>query len=93
MRFLINIFDGTGEFELCESGSAAVSGRIKEPEDVDKEHLLLPPIQSPQENYLPLSTADVYKDLRLRGYDYNGVFRGVKQADNRGNYVLFKCSK
>lgn len=84
VKFLINIFDGTGEFELCESGSAAVTGRIREPEDVDKEHLPLVPIQPPQENYLPLSTADVYKDLRLRGYDYSGVFRGVKQTDNKG---------
>ncbi|KAI5717132.1 hypothetical protein M8J77_000765 [Diaphorina citri] len=85
VKFLINIFDGTGEFELCESGSVAVSGRIRTPEDVSKEQLdlseLTPAISS---EMLELSSADVYKDLRLRGYDYSGAFRGVSQSDNKG---------
>lgn len=29
----------------------------------------------------PLNTADVYKELRLRGYDYAGKFRGIASAD------------
>uniref|UniRef100_A0A1B6DTB3 Fatty acid synthase n=1 Tax=Clastoptera arizonana TaxID=38151 RepID=A0A1B6DTB3_9HEMI len=84
VKFLINIFDGSGQFELCEGGSVAVSGRIRTPEQIDKEQLSLPPQQPSTENLLSLTSSDIYKDLRLRGYDYSGIFRGVKNADNRG---------
>ncbi|XP_054286913.1 fatty acid synthase-like [Macrosteles quadrilineatus] len=84
VKFLINIFDGTGDFELVEGGSVAVSGRVRLPEDVEKEQLTLPPPPKPQGDFLDLERADIYKDLRLRGYDYTGVFRGVSQADNKG---------
>lgn len=85
VKFLINIFDGTGDFELCEGGSVVVSGRIFVPEDIEKEQLDLPaPIQPAEPELLPLRTSDVYKDLRLRGYDYGGVFCGIAESDNRG---------
>ncbi|XP_066991506.2 fatty acid synthase [Anabrus simplex] len=85
VRFLINIFDGTGNFELCEGGSVAVSGRILVPEDVDREMLELPPPSVPSEKGLfSLAAADIYKDLRLRGYDYGGIFRGITASDSRG---------
>ncbi|XP_046659342.1 fatty acid synthase isoform X2 [Homalodisca vitripennis] len=84
VKFLINIFDNSGDFELVEGGSVAVSGRVRLPEDVEKEQLDLPPPAVPRGDFLDLEKADVYKDLRLRGYDYTGVFRGVKQADNKG---------
>ncbi|XP_063931279.1 fatty acid synthase [Zophobas morio] len=85
VKFLINIFEGTGDFELCESGSVAVSGRIYVPEDVSKEVLNLPKssVQVAKE-LLPLNSQDIYKELRLRGYDYEGIFRGILQSDNRG---------
>lgn len=65
----------------------AVSGRVRMPEDVDKELLTLSPPAVPKGDFLNLEMADVYKDLRLRGYDYTGVFRGVKQADNKGTWT------
>nr|CAD7589406.1 unnamed protein product [Timema genevievae] len=82
IKFAINILDGSGEFELCESGSVTVSGRIYVPEDVEKETLELPTPTIPisDSKLLKLSTADIYKDLRLRGYDYSGLvvcFEGV----------------
>ncbi|GLH14335.1 Fatty acid synthase [Gryllus bimaculatus] len=85
VKFLINIFDSSGEFELCEGGSVAVSGRISVAEDVDREvlNLSVPAIQSDQ-NLLPLVTGDIYKDLRLRGYDYGGIFKGIIESDNKG---------
>lgn len=85
VKFLINIFEGSGEFELCEGGSVAVSGRISIPEDVSKEVLNLPIRQVPSEkDVLSLNVADIYKELRLRGYDYEGIFRGITESDNRG---------
>lgn len=85
VRFLINIFEASGEFELCESGSVAVSGRIYVPEDVSKEVLhLTKPTPQITKDLLPLTTSDVYKELRLRGYDYDGIFRGIVESDNKG---------
>jgi len=83
VNFLINIFEGTGNFEICEGGSVAVTGKIYVPDDIDTEQLELPEPYV-DENSLPLKSGDIYKDLGLRGYDYKGVFRGVKEADNRG---------
>ncbi|XP_033150589.1 fatty acid synthase [Drosophila busckii] len=80
VKFGINFFDGTGKFEICESGSLAVSGKITIPENIDNEELLLdPPIESTVAQQL--ATSDVYKELRLRGYDYGGIFRGILSSD------------
>lgn len=85
VKFLINIFESSGEFELCEGGSVAVSGKILVPEDISKEVLNLPVLTSKSEaDVLPLETADIYKELRLRGYDYEGIFKGIAKSDNRG---------
>ncbi|XP_049809979.1 fatty acid synthase isoform X1 [Schistocerca nitens] len=86
VKFLVNIFDGSGSFELCEGGAVVVSGRIYVPEDPDHEMLNLPaPAKLPEnKEMLPLTTSDVYKELRLRGYDYGGIFRGIAESDNRG---------
>lgn len=85
VKFLINIFEGSGEFELCEGGSVAVSGKISVPENVAKESLTLPkPIVKTETDVLSLTSADIYKELRLRGYDYEGIFRGIYESDNRG---------
>lgn len=84
VKFSINVFDGTGEFEITESGSVAVKGVIRIPEDVSKESLSLSKPYSPEG--LPLSSPDIYKELGLRGYDYSGIFRGIKTSDNYGIY-------
>lgn len=87
VKFLVSIMDGTGAFEICESGSVAVSGRIYVPEDgLDGMFANLGPVkQTPENGVLRLHTADIYKDLRLRGYDYMGIFQGIKESDNYGH--------
>ena len=47
---------------------------------------------SPSRSELPLSTEDIYKEFRLRGYEYGPTFQGILQAENRGkikSYGLF----
>ncbi|KAL1517282.1 hypothetical protein ABEB36_001067 [Hypothenemus hampei] len=86
VKFLVNVFEGTGDFELCEGGSVVVTGKIYVPEDVSKETLNLPKPEVPEEkDVLQLTLPDIYKELRLRGYDYEGIFRGITQSDNRGH--------
>lgn len=84
VKFGINFFDGSGNFELCENGSLAVSGKISIPENIEKEFLPyddLPMNVGKTKDDLELLTLDVYKELRLRGYDYTGIFRGIKKSD------------
>ncbi|XP_058815854.1 fatty acid synthase [Topomyia yanbarensis] len=80
VKFGINFFDGTGAFEICEGGSLAVSGKISIPEKVENEELDLYKLDDDKSG-ISMNTSDVYKELRLRGYDYGGLFRGVTKAD------------
>ncbi|KOC60060.1 Fatty acid synthase [Habropoda laboriosa] len=85
VKFLINVFMGTNEFEICENGSVAVTGKISVPESPDKMLLNIPPVVPKVErDLLDLNANDIYKELRLRGYDYDGVFKGIKSINNRG---------
>ncbi|XP_058059390.1 fatty acid synthase [Anopheles bellator] len=82
VKFGINFFDGTGAFEICEGGTLAVSGRLTIPESIEQEELPLSKLET-DKGTLALNTGDVYKELRLRGYDYGGLFRGVTRSDSR----------
>lgn len=82
VKFGLNFFEGTGLFEICEGGSLAVSGKIHIPESVATQQLDLY-IPKQDMSGLLLRTNDIYKELRLRGYDYGGKFRGVTEADSK----------
>lgn len=43
---------------------------------------------SEKEDFL-LSDKDVYKELRLRGYDYGPTFQGIIESNSRGE--VFWC--
>ncbi|XP_055691897.1 fatty acid synthase-like [Lutzomyia longipalpis] len=76
----VNMLDGTGKFEICEGGSLVASGFIRAAEDIEYELLPLNPLWE-SKNGLALNANDIYKELRLRGYDYSGRFRGIVQVD------------
>ncbi|EZA60541.1 hypothetical protein DMN91_010029 [Ooceraea biroi] len=84
IKFSINIFEGTGEFEISEAGTVVVRGNIRVSEAIEKDQLKLPPPAVPpvKEEILPLNTKDVYKELKLRGYEYHGIFQGINSCDN-----------
>lgn len=82
VKFGINFFDGSGRFEICEGGALTVSGFISVPEDIGTAQLELDAIPTDTSG-LQLNTSDVYKELRLRGYDYSGKFRGVVSSDSK----------
>lgn len=82
VKFGINFFDGSGRFEICEGGALTVSGNISVPEDIEAALLPLDPLPEDKSGR-QLNTNDVYKELRLRGYDYGGKFRGVVASDSK----------
>ncbi|XP_041971751.1 fatty acid synthase-like isoform X2 [Aricia agestis] len=78
LEFIIMIQKGSGLFEIVESGASIVTGRIYAKKNVGRDYRVIPPPpESSGPNVKHLLTKDFYKELRLRGYQYSGLFRGV----------------
>ncbi|KAL0867964.1 hypothetical protein ABMA27_008631 [Loxostege sticticalis] len=78
LEFIIMIQKGSGNFEIVESGASIVTGRIYAKKNVGQDYRVIPPLpESSGPNIKHLLTKDFYKELRLRGYQYGGLFRGV----------------
>ncbi|XP_002741902.2 fatty acid synthase-like, partial [Saccoglossus kowalevskii] len=73
----------TGIFEVSESHQLCVSGKIEIP---DEPLQIIDALEDKVDTgLLELFASDVYKELRLRGYDYGATFQGIVRADNSGN--------
>lgn len=83
VKFLVNILEGNGKFEVCEGSSTIVTGKITVAEDLNTNHTL-PFVQKENRNLLKLNSSDIYKEFHLRGFDYKGNFRSILEADNLG---------
>ncbi|XP_068630161.1 fatty acid synthase-like, partial [Battus philenor] len=80
LEFTINIHELSGEFELSENGSTVVTGRIRAEDNPGEEFVELPlPLED--SGFLRMSAKDFYKELKLRGYQYSGQFRGVVECN------------
>ncbi|KAH8255859.1 hypothetical protein KR032_009533 [Drosophila birchii] len=77
----VMIHYGTGHFEITEAGNLVVTGIIRE-----TENSFIPEVYYfKEETEFPMiSKKDFYKELRLRGYHYNGAFRAVDSARSDG---------
>ncbi|CAF4803306.1 unnamed protein product [Pieris macdunnoughi] len=85
LEFIITIQEASGNFEIVESGASIVSGRIYAKKNVAQDYLVLKPTpETTGPNIKHLLTKDFYKELRLRGYQYSGLFRGVIGCNNEG---------
>ncbi|XP_013778686.1 fatty acid synthase-like [Limulus polyphemus] len=89
VRLLVNVMEITGEFEICEGGAVAASGRVYCPDDpvMKMTDTVLP---TPKSEDAILSSKDIYTELRLRGYDYGPTFQGVLESDMNGSQGKLK---
>ncbi|NP_001037478.1 p270 [Bombyx mori] len=86
LEFIIMIQKGSGNFEIVESGASIVTGRIYAKKNVGQDYRVLPfPKEETGPNIKHLLTKDFYKELRLRGYQYSGLFRGVLGCNVEGS--------
>ncbi|CAN8002218.1 unnamed protein product [Ixodes hexagonus] len=90
VRFMVNVMRVSGEFEVCEAGTVAASGRIFLAEDGQKLLDHEPPSGPPETVTFDLEAEDIYKELRLRGYEYSGSFQGILKADIQHPYGKLK---
>ncbi|XP_063541437.1 fatty acid synthase-like isoform X1 [Cydia strobilella] len=85
LEFIIMIQKGSGNFEIVESGASIVTGRIYAQKDVGQNYRVLPALpELSGPNIKHMLTKDFYKELRLRGYQYSGLFRGVVGCNIEG---------
>lgn len=70
----------SGNFEITEGKSAIAQGSIKVGDFVEMSEVSAPEIDNPN----ILQEADFYKELRLRGYHHQGLFRAVKEIRDDG---------
>ncbi|XP_046416456.1 fatty acid synthase-like isoform X1 [Neodiprion fabricii] len=83
----LTVHKGSGRFEVVEGGTSVVTGFVRTVLNAASERTrseLLPE----NSDELVLTTRDIYKELRLRGYQYAGLFRGLKQASVKGTKGL-----
>lgn len=86
----VRLLEASHTFEVSQNGNLVVSGTVYLWEDPDPR---LFDSQDGQDAVDPadpsatfrLSQGDVYKELRLRGYDYGPHFQGVLEASLEGN--------
>ncbi|XP_008826418.1 fatty acid synthase [Nannospalax galili] len=82
----VRLLEASRAFEVSENGNLIVSGNVYHWEDPNSEFFNHPEDLSPPES-MPashLTQADVYKELRLRGYDYGPHFQGIFEASLGG---------
>ncbi|XP_045453923.1 fatty acid synthase-like [Melitaea cinxia] len=85
LEFIVSIQIGSGSFEIVESRTSIVTGRIRVKENVGQEFRLIPTEpESTGPNIKHMLSKDFYKETRLRGYQYSGLFRGVLGCNVEG---------
>jgi fatty acid synthase len=77
-KMLVNIFAGSGDFEVFEGGQVVCKGNVQSSASFHKLAEVKSQIVS------KMSKDDFYKELRLRGYEYFGQFQGVLNCDVSG---------
>ena len=78
---------GSGKFEVAEDNTAVVTGSVQLPENISRETVPLDPSELVHgDDLLELTSRDIYKELRLRGYNYHGLFRSLLSMDNLGEF-------
>lgn len=80
----------SGKFEVIEGGVPVVTGRIytEPPESKESQLWNETPPPSKEADSIDMGSRDIYKELRLRGYDYTGAFRSLESADSTGWHLL-----
>ncbi|XP_075219330.1 fatty acid synthase-like isoform X2 [Lycorma delicatula] len=85
--FHVTIQQGSGYFQVVEGEAVVVTGNVSVPEDIrlemaDPSILLVPEVNH---GNLDMKKKDIYKELRLRGYNYEGLFKSLVSLNSTGN--------
>ncbi|XP_054986055.1 fatty acid synthase [Sorex araneus] len=82
----VRLLEASHTFEVSDNGTLIVSGKVSLWEDPDPKLFDSPGSPDPAGPTATsrLAQGDVYKELRLRGYDYGPHFQGILEASLEG---------
>lgn len=83
VKFEVSLAPSSGHFEVSEGGSLVVSGQVSAPNSSGNFELDVS-LTDDDDDDLLLNAGDVYKELRLRGYEYGSTFQGIVAVDQLG---------
>ncbi|XP_076226839.1 fatty acid synthase [Nomia melanderi] len=91
IELTVMIQRGSGKFEISEKSTTVVTGAIRVTNNPTQE-MISPEFLTEIDDEEALTTNDIYTELKLRGYDYTGVFRGLKSASLQGTrgHILWR---
>ncbi|KAJ4448697.1 hypothetical protein ANN_00087 [Periplaneta americana] len=75
---------GSGRFEVTHSGSLVVSGVVLTSDKISQQLAVLQPLN---QDGSELSSQDVYRELSLRGYNYESQFQSIASLHARDEVV------
>lgn len=84
-----NITD-SGKFEVIEGDSLVIIGTVHIVSNPEQEMIPIDLLPEDDDEKEYMTSQDVYKELKLRGYEYSGCFCGLKSASissNKGHIV------
>ncbi|XP_053561686.1 fatty acid synthase [Bombina bombina] len=86
----VRLMPASKRFEVSENGNLAASGKICIMEENAQNHFRSHLAECDDKNSwqaedFTLSDKDIYKELRLRGYDYGSTFQGIIQSNSAGD--------
>uniref|UniRef100_A0A8C9SU62 Fatty acid synthase n=1 Tax=Scleropages formosus TaxID=113540 RepID=A0A8C9SU62_SCLFO len=85
----VRLMPATNKFEVSENGNLAVSGKVSILEenalDTFRSQMEQATESKEDDSKLRLTASDIYKELRLRGYDYGKTFQGILESNNAGD--------
>ncbi|XP_011700359.1 PREDICTED: fatty acid synthase-like, partial [Wasmannia auropunctata] len=73
-----------GKFEITEGESVVVTGIVRETSNLEQEMTPIDQLPENNDEEEHMTARDIYKELKLRGYQYSGLFRGLKSASISG---------
>ncbi|XP_011695514.1 PREDICTED: fatty acid synthase-like [Wasmannia auropunctata] len=81
-----------GKFEITEGDSVVVTGMVYETSNPEQEMISIDSLPEDNNEEEHMTTRDIYKELKLRGYQYSGWFRGLKSASLSGSkgHIIWK---
>ena len=81
VKFNVKIMESTGIFEISERNTLTCHGCIYQLTTT------IDPVNREQVDFTLISS-DIYKELRLRGYDYGTDFRGIHRTTLEGRFFF-----
>ncbi|KYN02883.1 PREDICTED: fatty acid synthase-like [Cyphomyrmex costatus] len=81
-----------GKFEITEGGSVVVTGTVYDTSNPEQEMVPIDLLSENNDEEEHMSARDIYKILKLHGYQYRGLFRGLKSASVSGSkgHIIWK---